>query len=112
MFTNFEEMQKLGKDAAEAAAQSVTTASKGVQTIATEATDFARKSFEQGVGAMERLLGARSVERALEVQTQYAQSAFEGFMAQSAKFGEIYSDIAKQSFKPLEGYLGKGRPAA
>ena len=109
---NFDEMQKLGKEAVEATMQTMGTASRGAQTVATEAAEFARKSFEQSAAAMERLMNARSLERAVEVQSQYVQSALEGAVAQGTKMNELVADLAKQSFKPVENYLAKGRPTA
>ena len=112
MFNAFEDMQKLGTNAVEATMQSLTTASKGAQTVAAETAEFARKSFEQGTSAMQNLFGARSMERAVEVQSQYAQAAFEGVVAQGAKMNELMADVAKQSFKPVEDYFSKVRPTA
>jgi phasin family protein len=112
MLKNFEEFQKLGKDGVDATVQSITVASKGAQTIAVEFADYARKSFEQSAAATEKLLGARTLDRAIEVQSEYAKSAYEGFVAQATKVGEIYADIAKAAYKPLEGYAGKLTPTA
>lgn len=112
MLNAFEDMQKLGKNAVEVAVESLGTASKGAQTIAAETAAYARKSFEQGTSAMESLLGARSLERAVEVQSQYAKLAYEGMVAQSAKINEIFADVTKQSFKPVEDLFAKARPAA
>lgn len=109
MFNNFGEMQKEGF---EVAAQAFGAASQGAQTIANEGVEFARKAFEDGAAAMEKLLSARSLDRAMEVQGRYAQTALDGFVAQATKFGEMYSNAAKQAFRPLEGYLAKARPTA
>lgn len=112
MLNSFDDVQKLGKDGMEAALQSLTAISKGAQTAATEAAEFTRKSFEQGTSAWEGMLGARSLERVVEVQNKYVQTAYESMMAQATKLGELYADTARQSFQPLEGYLAKVRPSA
>ena len=107
---NFDDAQKLGKDGVDATLQSFTVASKGAQAIAIEVADYARKSFEQNMAVFEKLIGARSLDRAVEVQSEYAKIAYEGFVAQAAKIGELYADVAKQAYKPLEGYAGKLTP--
>jgi hypothetical protein len=56
------------------------------------ATDYSKKSFEEGSAALERLLGARVFERAVEIQTAYAKTAYEGFVAQATKLGELYAE--------------------
>jgi hypothetical protein len=110
MLTNFDEMQKLGKDNVEATLRSFGVASKGLQAIAAEVTNYSKKSFEDGTAAVERLMGAKTLEKAIEVQTDYVKTAYEGFVAQATKIGELYADIAKESYKPFEGYLAKVTP--
>lgn len=112
MLKNFDDFQKLGKEGVDATVQSLTAASKGAQALAVEVAEYARKSFEQNTSAVEKLFGARTLDRAIEVQTDYAKTAYEGFVAQATKFGEIYADIAKQSYKPFEGYASKLTPTA
>jgi hypothetical protein len=46
------------------------------------------------------------------VQTEYAKSAYETFVAESQKIGQLYADLAKQTYKPLEGLVAKFSPAA
>jgi phasin family protein len=87
------------------------TVSKGWQAIATEFADYSKKSFEDGSAALEKLIGAKSLEKAIEVQSDYLKSAYEGFVAQSTKMGELYTDLAKEAYKPLEGILAKVTPA-
>ena len=83
--------------------------SKGAQTIAVETADYAKKSFEQGTATLEKLVGAKSLDTAIQLQSEFAKSQFEGFLAQSNKVGEIYKDIAKEAFKPVEAAIQKGQ---
>ena len=112
MLNNFEDFHKLGKDGVDASMQSFAAASNGAQAVATEIADYARKSFEQGTAAVEKLIGARTLERAIEVQSDYARSAYENFVAQATRLGEIYADAARASYKPVEGYAAKVKPSA
>jgi phasin family protein len=111
MLKNFEDIQKLGKDNVDVAMQQFGTVSKGWQAIATEFADFSKKSFEDGSAALEKLFGAKSLEKAIEVQSEYAKTAYEGFVAEATKLGELYTDLAKESYKPFEGFLAKVAPA-
>ncbi len=54
----------------------------------------------------------KSIDKVLEVQTEYAKSAYETFVAESQKIAGLYTDLAKQTFKPLEGMAAKFTPAA
>ena len=112
MIKNFDEYQKLGKESIEATVQSLQAATKGLQAIAIESAEYARKSFDESAAAVEKLFGARTLERAIEVQSEFAKTAYESFVAQAAKVGELYADVAKQSYKPIESYASKVSPLA
>ena len=110
MLKNFEDFQKLGKDNVDVAMRQFGTVSKGWQAIATEFADYSKKSFEDGSAALEKLFGAKSLETAIEVQSNYVKTTYEGFVAEATKLGELYTDLAKESYKPFEGFLAKVAP--
>ena len=112
MFKNLEDFQKFGKDQLDAATLAGSTWTKGVQQIATEATDYSKKSFEASSGVMEKLMGVKSVEKAVEIQTEFAKQSYESFIAQSTKFGELFTNLAKDSFKPVEEVFAKVQAVA
>ena len=107
MLKNFDEVQKLGKDNMDIAMKSLGTVSKGMQAIAVEMADYSKKAFEEGSAAAEKLLGAKSLEKAIEIQTDYAKTAYEGFVAGATRIGELYADLTKETYKPFESYVGK-----
>ncbi|MBB3771128.1 MULTISPECIES: phasin family protein [Ancylobacter] len=107
MMQNFEDVQKLGKDNMELAVKSFGTVSKGVQAIAVEVADYSKKSFEEGTAVAEKLFGAKTIDKAVEIQSTYFKSAYESYVAQATKIGELYADLAKEAYKPYEGVLGK-----
>lgn len=107
MFENFETIQKLSKDNVDVALKSFGAVSKGVQAIAVEFADYSKKSFETGTSAFEKLAGVKSLDKAIEVQTDYFKTAYEGFVAEATKIGELYADLAKETYKPLEGAISK-----
>ena len=78
-----------------------TTLSKGLQDIATELTDYSKKAFAAGTAMFEKLLGARSVESAVQIQTEFAKQAYEGFVAQATKVSELYTRVATDALKPV-----------
>jgi phasin family protein len=102
-----DEIQKFGKDSMDVAMTTFGAWSKGAQAIVAEMVDYSKKSAEGSAAAWEKLLGAKSPEKAMEVQTEYFKSAYEGFVAEATKLSEMYSDLAKEAYKPFEGALGK-----
>ena len=107
MIKNLEDVQKLSKDNMDATMKSFGALSKASQAIATEVADYSKKSFEDGTKVMEKLLGAKSLDKAIEIQTDFAKTAYEGFVAQATKIAELCSDCAKESYKPFEAYVAK-----
>jgi hypothetical protein len=107
---SMDDVQKFGKESMDASMNAFSTLSKGVQTIAVESADYSKKAFEEGSATLEKLFGTKSVEKAVEIQQEYLKSAYEGFVAQATKMGELYVDFAKQAYKPYEGYLAKMTP--
>jgi hypothetical protein len=107
MLKNFDDIQKYGKDNMDATVKAWGQVSKNVQAIAAETADYSKKSFEEGSAALEKLLGAKSLDKAIEIQTSYAKTAYEGFVAQATKMGELYAGLAKETYKPFESFVSK-----
>jgi len=96
--------QKPQVDAALAAANCL---SVDFQTLATAYGNYTKKSFEDTKAFVEKLSGVRSLEKAVEIQTEFARQAYETFVTESQKIRELYSGLAKQSLKPFEGLVAK-----
>jgi phasin family protein len=107
MTNNFEEFQKYGKEQLEAATTVAASLAKGLQTIAAETTDYSKKSLESSSAFVEKILGAKSLDNAIQIHSEYAKSAYEGFVAQATKMGELYTNLAKEAFKPVETAFAK-----
>jgi phasin family protein len=102
-----QEVQKVGKDGFDATARSFGEMSKGFQAIAAQVTDYSKKAFEDGTRALEQLIGAKSVQQAIEIQSQYAKKAYETHIAEMSKLGEMYVAIARDAYKPVEQVFSK-----
>jgi hypothetical protein len=107
MVKNFEDMQKLGKDNMDATLTAFGVMSKGFQDIAIEMADYTRKAFEDGNAAAEKILGAKSFDKALEVQSDYVKASYEQFVAQATKVGELYAGLAQEAYRPFESCIAK-----
>jgi hypothetical protein len=109
MVKSLEDLQQVSKDNVDIAMKSFGAVSKSAQAIAVEIADYSKKSFEEGTATLEKLFGVKSVEKAIELQTEYAKSAYEGFVAEANKIGEMYSALAKESYKPFETMMAKAK---
>jgi hypothetical protein len=112
MTNNSDEFQNFGKGQIEAASIAATSLAKGFQTIAAETTDYSKKSLEANSAYLEKLLGAKSLDDAIQIQSEHAKASYEGFVTQATKIGELYIDLAKEAFKPVESVFAKVQSAA
>jgi len=53
------------------------------------------------------LVGAKSFEQAWEIQSQYAKKAFDAYIAQASKLGEMYVELARNAYQPVEQVAAK-----
>jgi len=102
-----DEVQRASKNGFDAAVSSFGEANRGFQAIAAEITAYSKKSFEDGTHAFEQLIGAKSFEQVFAIQSQYAKKAFESYVAQTAKMGEMYVDLARTAYKPVQQAVAK-----
>ena len=102
-----EEFQKMGKDNYDAVLRSYGELSKGFQAIGTRVTDYSKQAFEDATRAFEQLVGAKSFEHAIEIQSQYAKKAYDTWVAEASKIGEMYATVARDAYKPVEKAVTK-----
>ncbi len=104
---NIDDASKKSKEAMDTMLKNYSEVTKGFQAIATEATDYSKKSFQDLTSYMEALTAVKSVEAAFELQTSFVKSSYEGFVAEATKIGEMYAELAKTVYKPYEATIGK-----
>jgi hypothetical protein len=103
MFQNFGDLQKLAKVNMDASMKSFDLMTKNIQTIATEMTDYTKRSVENSTKALEKMVGAKSIDQIVQVQSEYAKAAYEDYFAEATKLGKLCADLGTEAFKPYEG---------
>ena len=111
MAKQFDDLQKMSREQMEQMSATAASVARGFQAIATETTDYSKRSMENTSAYFEKIFGVRSLDTAIQLQSEFAKTQFEGFLAQTNKIGEIYKDIAKEAFKPVETAMAKGQDA-
>ncbi|WP_457093044.1 phasin family protein [Microvirga sp. P5_D2] len=101
MNQQFEAVQKFGKDSFEATVKAFDVTSTGTKAIMVEMSDYAKKSFDQNGATFEKLAGVKSLDQAIQIQSDYLKSAYEGFVAHATKSRELYTKLAQDSFAPF-----------
>jgi hypothetical protein len=112
MMVKLEDIQSYGKEQIEQVQANAAAFQSGVSAIANAYGEYAKKQFEETRSFAEKLSGVKSLDKALEAHSDYARSAYETFVADAQKIAALYGDLAKQTFKPLEGLVAKFTPAS
>jgi hypothetical protein len=55
----------------------------------------------------EKLVGVKSFEQAIEIHSAYAKRAYDSWVAEATKLGEMYADVAREAYKPVEKAVAK-----
>ena len=102
MNKQFEDLQKLSQGNVDSMMKLFGEWNKGWQAISAEMTDYSKRSFEDSAQTVEKLMTAKSVEQAVEIQTSFVKRSYEDYMQQFSKLGGMYAEFAKEAFRPVE----------
>ncbi len=69
--------------------------------IMTAHTDYAKASFEANKGYLEKLSTLKAPDEAIQLTTDHMKSAYETFVAEAKKIGEMYKTFFATAFKPM-----------
>ena len=99
--TAMNEANAQGKRTLEAVTASVTAAAKGAEALGAQAMAYSKKAFEDQVVQAKALATAKSVQEVVELQTAFAKTAMETYIAELNRASEVVSATVKDSLRPL-----------
>ncbi|MCJ8518317.1 hypothetical protein ABID21_001373 [Pseudorhizobium tarimense] len=99
---NFDDANRKSRETMEAMLKSYAEVANGYQSIAAEATDFSRRSFQDMASFMEQLTSVRSVEEAYQLQATYMKSSYDAFVSEATKMSDLCADLAKAACRPYD----------
>jgi hypothetical protein len=86
----------------EAASRSFTEANQGFQAIAAEMMQYSKAAFDDGIRTWGELIGVRSLEQAIQIQSEYAKRVYDNHMVELSKLGEMCMGMVRDASKPVE----------
>ena len=95
------ELNALSKRNLEAMVASMTAATKGAESVGSQAMNYSKRSMEDGVAAAKALATAKSMQEVVELQTAYAKTALETYLAEMNRMSETVASSVKDSLAPL-----------
>lgn len=99
------EVNSLSKGNIEAVIESMTAATKGVETVGAQTAAFAKKNWEDAVAAGKSLSTAKSVQEVIELQSSWAKSSIEAYVSEMNSISETLSASFKDTFKPINARM-------
>src|SRR6185436_11201053 len=99
---NYDQFMNFSKDTAEAMIKCANAAGKGIETINGEIFAYARKSLEEGIVATKAIMASKSVDEAVQLQSEYSKAAFETYVDELAKVQDMALALTKSAATPLQ----------
>ena len=97
-----DQLQRAAEGGWEAAGRSIREVNRGFQALAAEMTEYSKKTFDDTIRTWEQLIGVKSLEQVIEIQSQYAKRLYENHMAEMTKLGEMYARMVRGAAQPVE----------
>jgi phasin family protein len=96
-----EELADLTRGNVEALVASSKVAAKGVESLSQDAAEYGRKSFEEASAAFKSFAEVKSATDFFRLQGDYARSAFDAAVAESARLSETVLKLAGDVAEPI-----------
>jgi phasin family protein len=96
-----EELADLTRGNVEALVASSKTAAKYVETLTQGAADYSRRSFEEASTALRSFAEVKSPTDFFRLQSDYARSAFDSMVAESARVSETVVKMSGEVAEPI-----------
>jgi hypothetical protein len=111
-----EQTQKMGREyqravesGFETASRSFSEANKGFRALTAEMMQYSKVAFDDAIRTWGQLIGVRSLEQAVQIQSDYAKRAYDNHMAELSKLGEMCLGTMRDARKPVEDASRKFR---
>ncbi len=96
-----EELAELTRGNVEAIVASSKVAVKGIETLGQDAAEYSRKSFEEASAALKSFTEVKSATDFFKLQGDFARSAFDSAVAESARLSETVLKLAGDVAEPI-----------
>ena len=103
LFAGYEQWTDVGRENFTAVLRANAVLSEGLEAMGKEVIQYARRSFEQAAETATALLGAKTFEDVVQLNTQFAKANIEGLIERSAKLSEMGVKVATEALAPLGG---------
>ena len=96
-----EEITELTKGNVEALVASGKVAAKGAETMAQDAAEYSKKSFETMTSMFKSMASVKSPTELFQLQSEFAKSSFDSAVAEASKLSEAWVKLAGEIVQPI-----------
>jgi hypothetical protein len=97
-----QQFQKTAERGLEAANQSFSEANKGFQALAAEMMNYSKATFDDATRTWAQLIGVKSLEQAIQIQSDYAKRVYQNHLAELSKLSQMTLDMWSDASKSAE----------
>lgn len=98
----FEKFAAFQKESMEAWMEAAGLMGKGAEKLQAELSAYMKSSTESLTAASKAIFGAKTVQEAFDLQSSFAKSSFEGYVAEMKKVSELVSSTTKSALEPIQ----------
>jgi hypothetical protein len=100
-----QQAQEQMRSGLDAATKAVAEGNKNFQAIAAEIMNYSKIAFDDAMRTWEQLVSVKSLDQAMQIQSDYARRVYDNHMAELSKLGEMTTGMVRDASKPVEQAL-------
>lgn len=101
----YEDLAASGTETMDAYIKCSAVMARGVESLSKEVTNFAQASFEANLTATQRLMAAKTLREAMDLQADYTRDSFDSMVSEAAKLTEMSVDLASELMRPIQAQI-------
>lgn len=86
----------------EAAVAASNVATKGFEVLSAEFLAFTKTQMEESVAQAKKVFGAKTLKEVMDLQSEFAKTAFDTAIGKTAKLSDLAVKTANQAYEPLQ----------
>ena len=102
-FKGYEDVAAFGKGNVDAFLKSGSVMAKGIQDFNGVWFDLAQGQMKDTIAATKAILGAKSLQEVVEVQTDLVNGNYDKFVNESRKVSDLSAKVTEDAMKPIAG---------
>lgn len=105
---SYEGLAKAGQETVAALMSASNAIVKGAEALHAESLAYGKAAIEENIAAVNAAVGAKNPQEFFDLQTHYAKGAWEKYLQQNTKIGEMSVKVVREALDPLVASFQSG----